>query len=391
MILFEEAYDIVINSAYTLGKEQIDFKNSLNRVLAKDVVSDIEIPPFTKSAMDGYACRRKDIKKELEIIETIRAGKIPKKSISKNQCSKIMTGAMLPQGADCVLMVEHTKETEDNKICYTKSDTNDNIIYKNEDVKSGDIVLKKGTKIKPQHIAMLATVGCIRPFVIRQPKVGIISTGDELVEPNKKPKLSQIRNSNAYQLIAQIQQVGAIPNYFGITKDSKDIIYNTVLKALHSNDVLILTGGVSMGDFDFVLEIMEKANIKILFNKVAVKPGKPTSFGIAKNKTFFGLPGNPVSSFLQFELLVKPFLYKMMGFDYSPFYVKLPMAVEYKRKNAARKSFIPVTFTNEETIMPVEYHGSAHIHSLSYADGIIFIQINKNILKKGEIVNVRRI
>ncbi|MFH1320795.1 MAG: gephyrin-like molybdotransferase Glp [Bacteroidota bacterium] len=391
MIPFEEALKIVLNSAYTLGNEQVDITNSLNRILAEDVSSDIEIPPFNKSAMDGYACRKEDLKNELEEIEVIPAGKIPQKAISKNQCSKIMTGAMVPEGADCVIMVEHTEITADNKIRFTGDITKAHICYKGEDVKTGDIVLKKGILLKPQHIAVLASVGCVKPLVVKQPSIGIISTGSELVEPHLKPGLSQIRNSNAYQLISQVTAMGAIPNYIGIAGDSEDVTYNAIIRALHDNDVIILTGGVSMGDFDFVPEILKKAGFRLLFKKIAIQPGKPTVFGLSNNKFCFGLPGNPVSSFVLFELLVKPILYKMMGTDHSPLNIKMPLSTDYKRRESYRLLWIPVIITEEGEVMPVEYHGSAHIHSLSQAHGMISLPVGKASLKKGEIVDVRQI
>jgi len=391
MILFEEAYKIVMDSAYALENERIDIKYSLNRVLAEDAISDIDMPPFDKSAMDGYACRREDLKNELKIIEIIQAGMIPQKIISKNKCTKIMTGAIIPEGANCVIMVEHTEMTDNNKIRFTKSNTDINICYKGEDIKTGDMVLKKGTQLKPQHIAVLASVGYGHPLVVKQLKISIISTGNELVEPYQKPELSQIRNSNSYQLIAQVKNTGAIPDYTGIFDDSETKLYQTVIKALSENDVVLLTGGVSMGDYDLVPEILEKAKIQILFKKIATKPGKPTVFGIYKNKFCFGLPGNPVSSFIMFEFLVKPFLYKMMGIPFTPIYIKMPIGVDYKQKLTDRIARIPVKLTKNGFVLPVEYHGSAHIHSICEADGIISIPIGKAVLNKGEIVDVRQI
>ncbi|RLD56226.1 MAG: molybdopterin molybdenumtransferase MoeA [Bacteroidetes bacterium] len=391
MILIEQAYELVMRTAYTLDKEQVELNDSLNRILAQDVVSDIEMPPFNKSAMDGYACRREDINNELEVIEVIAAGKAPTKTINKNQCSKIMTGAEVPEGADCVIMVEHTEEIDSKKIRVIKENPNDNISLKAEDVKINDVVLKEGTKIGAQHIAVMASVGCVKPIVVKKPKVGIITTGNEIVEPNNKPQKSQIRNSNAYQLIAQINNMGAIPKYYGIARDDKEDTRKMIETSLSENDVTLLTGGVSMGDFDYVEDIFNEIGINILFNSLAVKPGKPTTFGVYENKRCFGLPGNPVSSFIQFEILAKPLLYSMMGFDFKPLNIKLPMSVDYNRRNTKRKSFIPIIITDDGEVMPVDYHGSAHIHSLSEAHGIISVPIGCPTLKKGEIIDVRQI
>lgn len=391
MISFEEAYKIVIESGSPLGKEQVELINALDHVLAEDVTSDIDMPPFDKSAMDGYACLREDLANELNVIETIPAGTIPQKTIQSNECSKIMTGAIIPKGADCVVMVEHTEEIDVNKIRFLKDETKTHICYKGEDVKKGEVVLGKETLIKPQHIAVLASVGVTEPIVFKQPRVGIIITGNEIIEPSHVPALSQIRNSNGYQLVSQVKTTGITPKYYGIAKDTEESTFNFINQALSDNDVIILTGGVSMGDFDLVPDILRKLGVKLLFEAIAVKPGKPTVFGKKDDKLIFGLPGNPVSSFFQFELLVKPLLYTLMNLDYSPLIIKLPMASNYQRKNADRLAWIPVQVTDNSEVMPLEYHGSAHIHSLDKANGIIQIPMGKTLLNKGDFVDVRQI
>ena len=392
MIKFEKALDIVLNSVqYTLQTERVDFTDSLGRILAEDVKSDINMPPFDKSAMDGFACRRDDIDNELEVIEVLPAGKVPEKSIGKNQCTKIMTGAIVPEGADCVIMVEHTEAAGDNSIRFTFDYTSNNICYFAEDIKKDDLVLKKRIEIKPQHIAVMASVGYTNALVYKQPRVGIISTGDELVEPSVFPAKSQIRNSNSHQLVAQVTRTGAIPVYIGIAGDSEEITFTTISKALQENDIVLLTGDVSMGDFDFVPEIMTKSGVDIKFRTLAVKPGKPTIFGtFGENKFIFGLPGNPVSSYTQFEFLAKPLILKLMGSLELPLTLKLPMGGEYSRRKSVRKSFIPVNIS-EGKVYPVEYHGSAHINALCGADGLISIPAGVAEIKKGTAVNVRQI
>lgn len=391
MIKFEEAYKIVISKARERETTTIDLNDCLNYVLAKDVLSDIEMPPFNKSAMDGFACRREDVNSLLQIIETIPAGTIPLKKIDRNQCAKIMTGAKVPEGADCVIKVEDTQEQKDNTVKILKANSNNNIAYKAEDVKLHQCVLEKGTLIKPQTIAILASVGAVNIKVFKKPLVGVISTGSELVEPTQMPKVGQIRNSNSYQLIAQLQNIDIPAKYYGIAEDTEEVTYDILLKAINECDVILLSGGVSMGEFDFVLKVFEKLGIKIHFDQVAVKPGKPTSFGTIKDKYIFGLPGNPVSSFIQFELLVKPLIFKIIGNHQTQKEMILPMEKEYKRRNTSRRSWIPVQITSEGKVIPTNYHGSAHIHSLTQSDGIIDIQINENTLKEGDLVNVRLI
>ncbi|HAN79742.1 MAG TPA: molybdopterin molybdenumtransferase MoeA [Bacteroidales bacterium] len=407
MISFEKAYDIVISSEVLLQTENIELANVLGRVLAQDVHSDMNMPPFDKSAMDGFACREADLHMELEMIEVLAAGEIPKKKIETGECTKIMTGAMIPQGADCVIMVEDTEITAEGKIRYTKIErknievceacapsskkTNKNICFLGEDVKLGEEVLKKGVVLKPQHLPILASAGCANPLVYKKVSVGIIATGSELVEPHEKPGLSQIRNSNASQLVAQVMACGALPNYYGIAEDVEETTKNVLQKAVSENDLVLLTGGVSMGDFDFVPLIMKELGFEILFDSIAVQPGKPTTFAIKSGKFIFGLPGNPVSSFTQFELLTKPLIYKMMGHAYEPVHLKMPLEVGYSRKKADRMSWIPVSITKLGTILPADYHGSAHINSLASAHGFIAVPIGTKELNKGELIDVRQI
>lgn len=390
MIEFEEAYKIVTNSTVFLSSENVELEDSLGRVLAADIFSDMDMPPFNKSAVDGYACRKADLADKLEVIEIIPAGVEPKKTISPGKCAKVMTGGVVPQGADAVIMVEHTEDIDENTIRFLMEKTNTNICYIGEDIKKNDKVLEKGTFIRAQEIAILASVGATFPLVYRQPVVGIISTGDELVEPDQKPAISQIRNSNAAQLMAQVKASNAVAKYIGIAKDTEASTREIITRALESCDVVLLTGGVSMGDFDYVPKVLQDLGIEIQFKSIAVQPGRPTVFGNKAGQYLFGLPGNPVSSFVQFELLVKPLLYQLMGTRLKTLNFDLPMGKTYTRRKAKRKSFLPVKIENGK-VFPVEYHGSAHIHSYIFADGIVAIEIGNSTLEEGELVHVRQI
>ena len=385
-----------MNSAGQLGNERVEIGCAVNRILAEDVKSDMDIPPFDKSAMDGFACRREDLANELAIIETIPAGVSPKREIGPRQCAKIMTGAMVPQGADCVIMVEFTENCGENKVRFTGKKTADNICGKAENIKAGQIVLCKGVRIKPQHIATLASVGCARPLVASRPAVGIIATGNELVTPAEKPAISQIRDSNSFQLCAQAQRLGAIGRNYGVAADTETEINGVLKKAIAENDVVVISGGVSMGDYDLVPGILKQNGVKVLFEKLAIKPGKPTVFGVcggssplSRGQVCFGLPGSPAAGFVIFELLVKPFLYKMMGHDYNPFCIPVAMAESVKRKKTERQSWIPVTITKAGTAKPVEYHGSAHINALCEANGLVSLDIGVAEIEKGIVVPVR--
>ena len=391
MISFSEALKIILNNGHILKSERIDINDSLNRIIAEDIYSDINMPPFNKSAMDGYACKSSDIKNALDMIETIPAGKVPEKIVGTNQCSKIMTGAIIPDGADCVIKVEDTTIDDSNKVHFTKEHTDKNICYLGEDIKEGDKLITSHSKIKPQHIAVLSSVGATKPLVVKFPKVGLICTGSELVEPHIKPDVSQIRNSNANQLIAQIKNAGALPNYYGIVEDTKEAIFETINKVTLENDVILITGGISMGDYDYVPEILLKSGFNILFDSIAIQPGKPTKFAVKGKTLCIGLPGNPVSCFVQFEFLVKPLLKLMMGEDYKLPVSKYTLGCDFIRRKVEREALIPVKILNENTVVTADYHGSAHINSLLDVYGFISVAIGVSKINKGEIVDVRQI
>ena len=387
MTPFEEAYEIVMHSAQILSRESVPLFQSYDRILSQDIISDTDLPPFDKSAMDGYACRQCDINEPLRIIEIIPAGYKPQKIIRPGECSKIMTGAMVPKVADCVIMVEYTKE-EKGLVKILKGSGAKNICYQGEDIRQGDVVLPAGTRVSPAEIAVLASVGCDPVPVVKRPVVGIIATGSELVEPSQKPGIGQIRNSNSYQLFAQLQRLGLKPHYYGIAKDTPECIDQALKRSLLEADIVLFSGGVSMGDFDYVPEILKQNGIEIKFAKVAVKPGKPTVFGMKKEKFFFGLPGNPVSTFVLFEMVVRPFLFKLMGTkDYRRRLVgKLKKTIH--RKKTERLEFIPIHLTKEGLVEKIEYHGSAHIHAYTKDNGIISIPKGVKELKENTEIEV---
>ncbi len=391
MISFDEAYRIVMRSVIETRSETIPFYNTAGRILDEDIFSDIDMPPFNRSAMDGYACNKDDLKTDMDVIEVIAAGKEPLHKVGKNQCSKIMTGAIVPEGCDVVFMVEESEKLPNGKVRFTGTEPKKNISLKGEDVKKGDVVIRRSRIIQPQDVAIMASVGHINISVRKKPIVGIISTGNELVSPSDSPGISQIRNSNAYQLGAQIKRAGGEAVDYGIVPDDESVTYDRIKNAIDKNDIVIITGGVSMGDFDFVPSVLDHAGVKILFNRVNVQPGKPTTFGVHPKAVIFGLPGNPVSSFMQFELLVRPLISMMMGYKWKPFEFMLPMAEDYVRKSSSRLGFIPVSINEKKEVIPVDFHGSGHLTSLSDAEGIIALKPGLNSLKKGEIVNVRQI
>ena len=389
MITLEQALEIAFAKAQPIGTEKIDFLQSVGCILAQDVFADADMPPFNKSAMDGYACRRTDLDQEISVVEIIPAGYVPTKRIVSGQCSKIMTGAQVPEGADAVFMVEYSKEITPGKIRFTGEKTNSNICLKGEDLKKGDLVISAGTMLKPQHIAMLASVGCTNPSVYRKPQVGIISTGSELVNPEVVPLSSQIRNSNGPQLFAQATKQGFPVNYYGIVPDDEQLTTKIIERSVAENDVTILSGGVSVGDFDFVPQIIRELGFEIHFSKINIKPGQHTTFASKENKYIIGLPGNPVSSFIQFEVFALPFLRKLMNFEQTEIRLPLPMSHDYLRKKADREECLPVQVTDQNEVQMVQYHGSAHIHAYYLAFGYISVPAGTTELLKGELVHVR--
>jgi len=387
MISFEKAFEIIMKSAFTLEKESVELAHCLNRVLAEDIKSDIDMPPFNKSAMDGYACRREDLNETLHVIETIQAGYRPQKTVKKNECSKIMTGAIVPRGADCVVKVEDTEITTDNKVRVTDYNIPANICYQGEDVKRGEFVLNDGTLILPQHIAVLVNAGVSSAPVYQKPRVSIITTGSELREPGVPLPEGCIRNSNSYQLIGQVQRMFIEPDYLGIADDTENSLNLLIKKALSGSDVVLLSGGVSMGDYDLVPAVLAANNVNILFNMVAMQPGKPLTFGTRGKTAIFAFPGNPVSTFFPFEIMAKPFIYKLMGHDYITRTFPLITGVDFTRKRVERKTFIPIKIENGK-VFPIEFHGSAHINSLCFAEGIISFPLGILEIKKGQTVEV---
>lgn len=391
MISFEQAEKIVLKATISSKSEQVTLLESIDRVLAENIFSDINIPPFNKSAVDGFACKYSDFESRIKPkkVGVIAAGDFFENELKEGECVKIMTGAKIPDGADCVVMVEDVIEYNDF-IEFIKEKTSLNICFKAEDIKENEIVLKKGIKIKPQHIAVLASVGAKKFEVSKKPVIGILSTGNELVEPEIKPFGPFIRNSNALQLYAQIIKSGAIPNYFGIVKDDRATTLKFIKNNIEKCDILILTGGVSAGEFDFVPDILTEIGSEILFKSIAVQPGKPTVFSKYNDKYIFGLPGNPVSAFVQFELLVKLLINKYLGLEESENTFQFVMGTDIVRKKTERKAFLPVLIRKGE-VFPVDYNGSAHIHSYTFADGMVTIEQGGVMLKKGDFVNVRLI
>jgi molybdopterin molybdotransferase len=387
MITIPKAEQILSQVTVSPETEVIPLRKSFGRILGEDINSPINMPGFNKSAMDGYAVNSSDDSPEYTIVETIPAGSVPEKTIRRGECAKIMTGAMVPRGADRVIKKEVVEE-KNGRIRVIDEDPHVNICFKGEDIKTGDTVLTRGILIRPQETAVLASMGKADVLVYKVPRVGIIATGSELAEPGTLLKPGQIYNSNAYSLAAQIIKTGACPHIHRVAVDTEEDIKTAVKSLLPACDMILLSGGVSVGDYDLVPGVLKDLGITLHFEKVAVKPGKPTVFGTKDNKIFFGVPGNPVSTFVIFEIFIKPLIYRMMDYTYVPLFIRGVLTQPVVRKRAGRSAFVPVYY-NQGNVEPVEYHGSAHIHALTKANGLVSIEQGVYEIPSGSTVNVR--
>ena len=398
MIQVQEALDKILSQIQFKGVEKIPLDQALGRVLAEDVVSRVNNPPLDNSAMDGYALIAQDIQSatpenpvKLEVVEEIAAGYTAKGTLKPGQTMRIMTGAPIPPGADAVLMQEDTQKDGNSILCMDRADVEENIRRAGEDVKIGEGVLKKGTTLSPAHIGMMAVVGRSQIAVSQRPTVSILSTGDEILELDETPQGPQIFNSNGHMLAAQIKSAGGIPLYLGIAKDTeKDLMekFEWALKA----DIVVSSGGVSVGDYDLVKSSLQKMGQDMLFWKVAMKPGKPLAFGRIGKIPIFGLPGNPVSSFVSFEQFVRPSLRKVLGcsdLSHKTVQAKLTRTIHKKPGRLHFLSSIVSWTDGEYTVTPAGEQGSGILKSAANANSLLIFPLEADEIKQGQEVAVQ--
>lgn len=399
MISLEEALDIILREVRILGDEKVDLLSSLGRTLAEEIWSEFDIPGFHRAAMDGYAVRAQDTTSAskakpavLKVVGEVAAGSPIKSKVHSGQAIGIMTGAPLPEGTDAVVMIEDTDSQEDEVRIFKCVKEGENISFAGEDVKKGEKVLCPGTLIRPQEIGMLAALGKKEVKVTRKPKVAIISTGDEILEPGEKLEMGKIYDSNSFALFSQVRLSGGDPQRIGIGRDDPGELSFIIQKAISSSDILLLSGGVSEGKYDLVKQVLQDVGVRILFWKVAIKPGKPTLFGVKGNKLVFGLPGYPVSSMMNFENLVKPAIFKMLGRkDYKKRF-KIKATLKKKIKNTSRRrNFIRVKLVEENGkywAIPAVSQKSGVLKSMLWADGIVVMAENVKEINPGDEVLV---
>jgi molybdopterin molybdotransferase len=321
----EEARAAVLDRVARLQPERVELLEALGCVLAVDVVSDIDVAPFDNSAMDGYAVRAADTTGAtvdspvvLRVVDHIAAGSVSRVTLGPGEVARIMTGAPVPAGADAIVMVENTESLEaggstGGTVAIQRAATDgDHIRLRGEDVRVGDTVLRTGEVVSPASIGLMAALGVAQIEVYRRPSVAIVSTGDELVGITDRPGPGQIRNSNSYSLASQVLAAGGVPHILGIARDN-EASTRALLGRAGEFDLMVTTGGVSMGDFDVVRTVLEEIG-KMDFWKVAMRPGAPQTYGTIAGTPFFGLPGNPTSTMVGFEMFVRPAIRKMRGF-----------------------------------------------------------------------------
>ncbi|MGB9628638.1 MAG: gephyrin-like molybdotransferase Glp [Thermodesulfobacteriota bacterium] len=398
MVSVDEALEKILSFIKPLGAEKVSILDALGRVIAEDIYANRDIPPLDNSAMDGFAVRWEDVKTAskdqpvlLEVIEDLPAGFISKKTLQKGQAIRIMTGAPIPKGADHVIPVEDTKE--EGKFVYILEviSKDKNIRKAGEDVKKGELIVSKGDLIRPPEVGMIASVGRAFVSVYQRPLVAILCTGEELVDVDGPLEDSKIVSSNSYTLSAQVKDCGAIPLLLGIAKDVKEDIEEKFRQGLRA-DVIISSAGVSVGDYDFVKEALKDLGMETIFWKVAMKPGRPMTFGRIGEKPVFGLPGNPVSSMVSFEQFVRPSLLRMMGHRQIFRPVIEAILKEDIREKRGRRHFIRgrISFENGSYFVTTTGpQGSGILKSMVKANGLIVIPEDKEGVKAGEKVKVQ--
>ncbi|WP_028987241.1 gephyrin-like molybdotransferase Glp [Thermicanus aegyptius] len=320
----EEALVRILRNVKTLGTEEIPLDDAYGRILAESLVADHTVPPFDKSGVDGYAVIAEETKGAshhnpilLEVIETVGAGSVPRHRLSSGQAIRIMTGAPIPKGANAVVMFEKTERvTENGKEMIRvlqEMKPGEDISYRGEDVKEGEVLLQPGKRMGPGEIALLATYGYGNCQVFKKPVVGILATGSELLPVSSLLEPGKIRDSNGAMLTAQVMRVGAVPKHFGIVADRLEEMKERVREILPQVDLLLTTGGVSVGDYDFMYDLYQALGAEVLFDKLLMRPGKPTTVAVLDGKLLYGLSGNPGAAYVGFELFVRPALLMMMG------------------------------------------------------------------------------
>ncbi len=400
MISVEEALERIQQHATPRASRLMQATESLGCVLAADIQSDVDSPPHDKALMDGYAVVATDIEPgvELSIREEVTAGDVPTKRVAPGTATRIMTGAPIPDGADAVVMVERTELIGgDESVVRINSDnvkSGQNIMPRGQSIRSGDVVLRTGRTIRPIEMGVLAECGATEISVYPRPSVAILSTGNELVAPDTRPKAGQIRNSNGPMLEALAQRAGGTAVNLGVGRDERDDLEQLVRSGLRE-DVLVLSGGVSAGVLDLVPEVLAANGVEQVFHKVHLKPGKPVWFGIKSDakgdKLVFGLPGNPVSSLVCFELFVRPALGSLAGQDFSSIERRTAHLATRHSRYSDRPTYFPARLfecAGQLQVEPLAWKGSADLRTLADANCLALFPPSDSAFAEGDAIEV---
>jgi molybdopterin molybdotransferase len=404
VVSFADASRIVREHADRLAGTQLpptlfsSLIDSLGMVLAEPVYADRDQPPFPRSTRDGFACRAADLAAALPlaVVGLIRAGEVAPIAISRGQAIEIMTGAPVPDGADCVVMVEHVQRDGNTvNLAHGRSITSgENIVPRGAEAKAGDVIVSRGTRISAAQVAAAAACGAGQLHVFARPRVAIIATGDELVEVDQQPLVQQIRNSNSYSLAAQLLAAGAQPVRLPIARDERGELAAIIRSALQS-DLLLLSGGVSMGKYDLVEEVLLDLGAEFFFTGALIQPGKPVVFGRLgledRQIYFFGLPGNPVSTMVTFSLFVEPLLGALCGDPHrGPRFAQARLVSDVHVKTGLTR-FLPASLrsvSTDLTVEPVSWQGSGDVASASRSNCFLVVPPDRPRLAAGETVAV---
>ncbi len=390
LLTVDTALEKILATIQSLDSETVLLSHSLGRVIAQDIISNTNLPPFANSAMDGYAIQFEDVENAseaepttLDVVMDIPAGVAPTQTLQTGQAARIMTGAPIPEGANAVIPVEDTTDNWQKgdspplpeTVGFLKPTTSGaNIRQIGENIKVGGLVMKAGTQIRPAEIGMLAAVGLSQIPVIRQPRVVILTTGDELLDVDQELQPGKIRDTNSYTLAGLIQQAGGIPIRLPIAGDTMDSIRNLYQTAINEKpDMIISSAGVSVGTADLVKVVMQELG-NIDFWRINIRPGKPLAFGTIQDIPFFGLPGNPVSAMVTFEVFVRPALAKLSATQHNPLMIKATLAEDMK--SDGRKTYNRVTIQQTDGQYMAHTTGiqsSGALMSMVLADGLVII------------------
>jgi molybdopterin molybdotransferase len=397
MLRIEDALEIILRNTPTLDEEEVRLAQAVGRVLRRDCVSDLDLPPFDRARMDGYALRAADTETalspvRLRAIGEAAAGRAYDGRVDAGEAVRIMTGAPVPPGADAVEKIEVIRVLDGGLIeIEAPVQPGQFITPRGVEARAGDVVVKSGERVTPPVAAALASFGCARLKVSRKPRLALLSTGTELVEVEERPGPSQIRNSNTYSLAGYAEATGAEVSSLGIAPDDFDATRAAVAEALSKFDVVMLSGGVSMGDYDLVKPALVDLGAEVLVEKVAMHPGKPTVFAKLGEKVVFGLPGNPVSVAVSFHLFARPALLKMQGAKD----VHLPRTKAYASRPVKgappRRSHQPARLlirAGRAEAEPLKWSGSSDLVAFMRADCLIVVPEDRQGLNEGELVEV---